>query len=348
VRDIINSSGSNIDHVDFSAFGSVLGETSPTSGDRTTGFAMLERDTVTGLNLAVYREENPGSGRWDSQDPLSFRAYDTNLYRYVFNQSPDNADKDGEGIRIPIIAVIVLFWNPTPVDSKGGDNIAVTGILVDTATLVTLFRPTPGCFVAGTLVATELGPRPIEGVQVGESVCSYDFSVNRPVLRPALSTMRRRYGGDLITIALENGRIQCTGDHPFWVSDGAGLDQRPHPEHVDPRERASSLPGRSVDARDLNVGDALLVPNGSTARIEAIAREVTIVDVFNLCVSETNNYCVGENGLLVHNRPGQGQSGAGKRRGGNWKRNKEQIQGDCDDMLDKIDEIEGNPHHRAG
>ena len=35
------------------------------------GFAGLERDTVTGLNLAVYREENPGRGggivriRWD-------------------------------------------------------------------------------------------------------------------------------------------------------------------------------------------------------------------------------------------------------------------------------------------
>ena len=66
VRDLINNSGAIIDHVDFSAFGTVLGETSPTSGDRMTGFAMLERDTVTGLNLAVYREENPGTGRWDS------------------------------------------------------------------------------------------------------------------------------------------------------------------------------------------------------------------------------------------------------------------------------------------
>ena len=67
VRDLINNSGAIIDHVDFSAFGTVLNETSPTSGDRMTGFAMLERDTVTGLNLAAYREENPGTGRWDSQ-----------------------------------------------------------------------------------------------------------------------------------------------------------------------------------------------------------------------------------------------------------------------------------------
>ena len=33
VRDLINNSGAIIDHVDFSAFGTVLDESSPTSGD---------------------------------------------------------------------------------------------------------------------------------------------------------------------------------------------------------------------------------------------------------------------------------------------------------------------------
>ena len=70
VRDLINNSGTVIDHVDYSAFGTVLDESDPTSGDRFVSFAGLERDTVTGLNLAVEREENPGTGRWDSQDPL--------------------------------------------------------------------------------------------------------------------------------------------------------------------------------------------------------------------------------------------------------------------------------------
>ena len=41
VRDIINNSGAIIDHVDFSAFGTVLDESSPTNGDRFTGFARL-------------------------------------------------------------------------------------------------------------------------------------------------------------------------------------------------------------------------------------------------------------------------------------------------------------------
>jgi hypothetical protein len=60
VRDLINNSGAIIDHVDFSAFGTVSDESSPTNGDRMMGFAGVERDTITGLNLAVFREENPG------------------------------------------------------------------------------------------------------------------------------------------------------------------------------------------------------------------------------------------------------------------------------------------------
>ena len=60
IRDLINNSGSIIDHVDYSAFGTVLDESSPSSGDRMMGFAGMERDTATGLNLG--RESNAESG----------------------------------------------------------------------------------------------------------------------------------------------------------------------------------------------------------------------------------------------------------------------------------------------
>ena len=67
VRDLINNSGTIIDHIDFSAFGNVLDQGNPSAGDRMMGFAGLEQDAVIGLNLAVFREENPGTGRWDSR-----------------------------------------------------------------------------------------------------------------------------------------------------------------------------------------------------------------------------------------------------------------------------------------
>jgi RHS repeat-associated protein len=101
VRDLINSSGSVIDHVDFSAFGTVLDESSPPNGDRLVSFAGLERDTVTGLNLAVEREEHPGTGRWDSQDPLGFGAGDADLYVYAGNSPTAATDSSGEGPGLP-------------------------------------------------------------------------------------------------------------------------------------------------------------------------------------------------------------------------------------------------------
>ena len=73
------------DHVDYSAFGTQLDESNPTNGDRMMGFAGMERDTVTRLNLAVNRVQNPGTGRWDSQDPTGSAAGDVDLYRYVGN-----------------------------------------------------------------------------------------------------------------------------------------------------------------------------------------------------------------------------------------------------------------------
>ncbi len=62
-----------------------------------TGFAGLERDTVTGLNLAVYREENPTTARWDSLDPLGFASGTSNLFGYTSNDSPNSVDPSGLG-----------------------------------------------------------------------------------------------------------------------------------------------------------------------------------------------------------------------------------------------------------
>jgi len=95
VGDLINNSGSVIDHIDYSAFGTVLDESAPSQGDRIMGFAGMERDTVAGLNLAVERVENPGTGRWDSQDPIGFAAGDASLYRYVGNKATYAIDPSG-------------------------------------------------------------------------------------------------------------------------------------------------------------------------------------------------------------------------------------------------------------
>jgi RHS repeat-associated protein len=98
VRDLINNAATFLlDHIEFSAFGTVLAESDPSEGDRMMGFAGMEQDPVTGLNLAVNRVQNPGTGRWDSQDPEGFAAGDDDLYRYVDNEPADRNDPLGLG-----------------------------------------------------------------------------------------------------------------------------------------------------------------------------------------------------------------------------------------------------------
>ena len=117
VRDLIDNTGNILDHVDFSAFGMVLGETNPSVGDRMMGFAGLERDSVTGMNLAVMRVQNAGTGRWTTQDPLSFAAGDANLYRYVGNGATNATDPtglidDGKGGHLTGSSMPGPFWSP--------------------------------------------------------------------------------------------------------------------------------------------------------------------------------------------------------------------------------------------
>jgi RHS repeat-associated protein len=101
IRDLINNSGSMIDHIDYSAFGTQLGESSPSNGDRMMGFAGLVRDAASGLNLAVHRVQTPWTGRWTTRDPIGFSGADVNLYRYVHNHPYDGLDRTGNADEDP-------------------------------------------------------------------------------------------------------------------------------------------------------------------------------------------------------------------------------------------------------
>jgi RHS repeat-associated protein len=94
VRDIVNSAGTLIDHIDYSTFGSVLAETNPAAGDRFK-FTGRELDTATGLYYYRARYYDPGTQRFLSQDPLGLYAGDLNPYRYAGNNSISFRDPTG-------------------------------------------------------------------------------------------------------------------------------------------------------------------------------------------------------------------------------------------------------------
>lgn len=75
-----------------------------------------------------------------------------------------------------------------------------------------LFYSTP-CFVAGTLIHTSNGFKPIESIVKGDKVLTHKNSY-----KDVITTMRHIHKGDLIKIkAMSCGEIICTPEHPFYV-----------------------------------------------------------------------------------------------------------------------------------
>jgi RHS repeat-associated protein len=94
VRDAVSSAGTAIDHVVYDSFGNITTETSASNGDRFK-FAGMLRDSNTGQNLDNARWYGSSLGRFNSMDPLAFRAKDANLFRYVVNNPTNMVDRSG-------------------------------------------------------------------------------------------------------------------------------------------------------------------------------------------------------------------------------------------------------------
>ena len=94
VRDIINNSGTVLDHIAYDSYGQILSQSNASAGDR-FGYAGMQTDATTGLYFDQARWYDPESGRFISVDPLGFGAGDANLYRYVANQATNAIDPYG-------------------------------------------------------------------------------------------------------------------------------------------------------------------------------------------------------------------------------------------------------------
>ena len=125
-----------------------------------------------------------------------------------------------------------------------------------------------GCFVAGTVVQTDSGARPIESIEAGTLLWGYDREAGQWALRPAVHPWVQPYDGDVVSIGIKSARLEATGNHPFWVARGEGLEGRPPAKELPAAERGMTAGGRWVEARDLRVGDRLVLRGGEGAAIE--------------------------------------------------------------------------------
>lgn len=158
-----------------------------------------------------------------------------------------------------------------------------------------------GCFLQGTLILTEDRLTPIDAIWPGTLVSAYDPSTGSWVRQEVLRTVSLAYRGDIVSIEIAGQTIRVTGNHPFLVADGRQLDQRPPSEELSASESTSPIPGRWVEARHLQKGDALLSLHGPRPRIDSISTSFAAAQVYHLAISGPHTYAVDGVGIVVHN-----------------------------------------------
>ncbi|MCR9293372.1 MAG: Hint domain-containing protein [bacterium] len=130
------------------------------------------------------------------------------------------------------------------------------------------------CFVAGTLVVTKRGAKPIEQVVIGDTVLSRNIWTGELSWKPVLRATTRPAEATL-AIRTDEDSFACTPGHLFWVS-GRGW------------QKASEL----VD------GDVL-----HAAETPSVVLSVTPgprVETYNLQVADNATYFVGKQMVMTH------------------------------------------------
>ena len=146
----------------------------------------------------------------------------------------------------------------------------------------------PGCpcFLAGTRVATPVGPVAIELLRTGDLVFGYDEATAEVRIVEVLAGLTGQTAR-VVTVVVSDGQdteseIEATGEHPFWVV-GHGW----------------------VAAASLQEGDLLFDGIRGSSRVSHIAEESRSVRTHNLTVAVVSNYFVvttDGDWLLVHNQ----------------------------------------------
>jgi hypothetical protein len=135
------------------------------------------------------------------------------------------------------------------------------------------------CFLAGTLVKTENGHKPIEQIVVGDRIYAYDFIIGQTVIMPVSELFKSRCD-KYLEIHTSNGVIKATGAHRFWIP----------------------AKNKWMKARELTTDQQLLTADGKNVTIEHLKIIEQSETTYNLEVADLHNYFVGEDEVLSHNK----------------------------------------------
>lgn len=140
-----------------------------------------------------------------------------------------------------------------------------------------------GCFVAGTMVWTNTGLKPIEQIRVGQLVLAQPEAMGeqeyRPVERTFVFVNKAIYRVQFGTVDGREETILATPNHPFFVKDFGWKA-----------------------AESLQINDVLELQDRTPARVTLVEDTGETQTVYNLSVTNLPTYYVGELGVWVHNR----------------------------------------------
>ncbi len=134
-------------------------------------------------------------------------------------------------------------------------------------------------FTENTLVHTNQGLTPIQEIEIGDTVWTYNENTNQGQWNEVVYLIQGEQEYDLILLTLESGEIiEATDEHPFYLQN--------HSWNT---------------ANRLKIGDILHLQNDMTAVIKEIDTAMRFEKVYNLAIANTHNYFITKEGVLVHN-----------------------------------------------
>jgi RHS repeat-associated protein len=233
------------------------------------------------------RYYDPAAGRFLQRDPIGISG-GHNVYNYVFNRPTAWIDPSGlrserpepfpknpiphEWIEdywppifeyVPKLANVCANWYRAYLMHVPHEK----GVIL--------------CFLAGTPVHTHAGTRHIETLTVGTHVLA---RADGPGMAEDshIESTHVGWATSIVEITLVNETIRCTAEHPFWRL-GHGW----------------------IEAGRLVKNDLLLSVDSNAVAVLAVRHlDLPIpARVYNLSVSGSQTYYVGETGILVHNKP---------------------------------------------
>ncbi|MGV2875798.1 polymorphic toxin-type HINT domain-containing protein [Macrococcus capreoli] len=133
------------------------------------------------------------------------------------------------------------------------------------------------CFVAGTLVKTKQGLKPIEVIQTGDEVLSRCMETGYVSYKPVTEVFTHQT--DVITkVTLSNGEVIESTPHHLYFTTNRGF----------------------IVAEELLHGDTLLTEQ-QLVEVNNVETKDINTDVYNIEVEDYHTYFIGQNSVLVHN-----------------------------------------------